>query len=65
MEEEELVAQIVIKTAVILRSQEGTGSRSQVERTSENMETGAGTFVDLIVGGGCFILMASDFLHEA
>lgn len=56
---------MVINTAVILRSQEGTGSRSQVERTSENMETGAGRFVDLVGRGGCFILMASDFLHEA
>lgn len=50
---------------MILRSQEGTGSRLQVERTVENMEIGASRLVDLFgSGGGCLILTASDFLSE-
>lgn len=37
----------------------------KVRRTAETMERGAGKFIDLVGRGGCFILMASDFLSEA
>lgn len=54
---------ININTRVMLRSHEGIRSRSQVERTAENMEISAGRFVDLV--GREVFLLASDFLSEA
>ena len=38
----------MVNTGVVWRSQEGTGSRSQVERAAETMEMCAGMFVDLV-----------------
>lgn len=55
----------MINTGVILKSQEETGSRSQVRKAAESMELGASKFIDLVGRRGCFILMASDFLSEA
>lgn len=55
--------QIVINIGAMLRSQKGTGSRSQVEQRRLGM--GTGMCVILVGSGGCFILMASDFLSEA
>lgn len=62
-DEGELGARININTRVMLRSHEGIRSRSQVERTAENMEISAGRFVDLV--GREVFLLASDFLSEA
>lgn len=56
--------QIVINTGAMLRSQEGTGPRSQVEQL-RLWEWVTGMCVVLVGRGGCFILMASDFLSEA
>lgn len=50
---------------MITGGQEETRSRPQLERTAKNVEIGARRFTDLVGRGGCFILMAADFLSEA